>query len=156
VASGQYDLGLAADEIDTSGILHHPFTNATALCAIPSGHPLARRETISPADLVDEPLIAFVPEDRGRQRMDRIFMQAGLVPRIVVETLYASTVCALVSEGIGIGFVSAYSVGGMDCSRLALKPFTPAIHIKSLLLLPQDRPKSALVRDLINCLLSLR
>lgn len=156
VASGQYDIGLAADEIDTSGILHQPFSNAKALCAIPAGHPLARRETISPADLVDEPLVAFVPEDRGRQRMDKIFLQAGVLPRIVVETLYASTVCALVSEGIGIGFVSAYSVGGTDCSRLVLKPFTPAINIKSLLILPQDRPKSALVRDLITCLLSLR
>ncbi len=156
VASGQYDVGLAADEIDVSGVLHQPFTNARALCALPADHPLARKETLSPADLASEALVAFVPEDRGRQRMDRIFSEAGITPRIVVETLYASTVCALVSEGIGIGFVSAYSVGGVDCSRLVLRPFTPAIEIRSLLILPQDRPKSVLVRDLITCLLSLR
>lgn len=156
VASGQYDIGLAADEIDVSGVLHQPFTNAKALCALPAGHRLALKETICPEDLATEALVAFVPEDRGRQRMDRVFMQAGLTPRIVVETLYASTVCALVSEGIGIGFVSAYSVGGIDCSRMVLKPFTPTIEIKSLLILPQDRPKSVLVRDLMTCLLALR
>jgi DNA-binding transcriptional LysR family regulator len=156
VATGQYDIGLAADEIDVSGVLHQPFTNATALCAVPRGHPLAQRDAITPADLADEALVAFVPEDRGRQRMDQIFREAGVAPRIVVETLYASTVCALVSEGIGIGFVSAYSTGGVDCTRLVLIPFTPAIQIKSLLILPQDRPKSNLVRDLIDCLMALR
>jgi DNA-binding transcriptional LysR family regulator len=156
VASGQYDIGLAADEIDVSGILHQPFANSKALCAIPAGHPLARLEIIRPADLADVPLIAYVPEDRGRQRMNQVFAQAGVTPKIVVETLYASTVCALVSEGIGVGFVSAYSVGGIDCSHLVLRPFEPAIQIRSLLILPQDRPKSNLVRDLIDCLLSLR
>ncbi|MGE0719207.1 MAG: LysR substrate-binding domain-containing protein, partial [Alphaproteobacteria bacterium] len=69
---------------------------------------------------------------------------------------FASTVCALVSEGIGLGFVSSYAIGGLDVSRVVLKPFEPPVAIRSLLILPADRPKSLLVRDLIDCLLAVR
>lgn len=156
IASGQYDIGLAADEVDTTGVNHQPFTSANALCAIPRGWPLEAQREIAPADLAGVPIIAYVPEDRGRQRMERAFADAGIAPRIVVETLYASTVCALVAEGLGVGFVTSYSVGGMDMSRVVLRPFTAPVAIRSLLLLPQDRPKSNLVRDMIDCLMALR
>jgi DNA-binding transcriptional LysR family regulator len=156
VASGQFDVGLAADEIDLSGILHQPFISPRAVCALPMNHPLCARDVIGPADLKDVPIISYVPEDRGRQRMDLIFADAGVAPKIVAETLYAATVCALVSQGIGVGFVSPYAVGGVDCSRIVLRPFEPALLIKSLLILPLDRPKSHLVRDFIDCLLAER
>jgi len=156
VASGQFDVGLAADEIDTSGILHQPFVSPRADCAIPINHALAQKKTITPADLNGVPIVAYVPEDRGRQRMDIIFDDAGIVPNIVAETIFAATICALVAQGIGVGFVSPYAVGGVDCSRLVLRPFEPALHIKSLLILPLDRQKSQLVRDFIDCLMAER
>ncbi|WP_332685566.1 LysR substrate-binding domain-containing protein [Bosea sp. (in: a-proteobacteria)] len=156
VASGAFDIGLAADEIDTSGVLHQPFVQPRVLCALPLGHPLAEKELIGPLDLHGIPFIAYVPEDRARQRLDRIFAEAGAEPDIVVETIYASTVCALVAEGIGVGLVSPYAVAGADPTRLVLRPFEPAVHSKSLLILPLDRPKSQLVRDFIDCLMEAR
>lgn len=156
VASGAFDIGLAADEIDISGVLHQPFVQPRVLCALPLGHPLAEKELIGPLDLHGIPFIAYVPEDRARQRLDRIFAEAGTEPDIVVETIYASTVCALVAEGIGVGLVSPYAVAGADPTRLVLRPFEPAVHSKSLLILPLDRPKSRLVRDFIDCLMEAR
>ncbi|WID97854.1 LysR substrate-binding domain-containing protein [Bosea vestrisii] len=156
VASGAFDIGLAADEIDTSGVLHQPFVQPRALCAMPLGHPLAEKELIKPADLDGVPFVAYVPEDRARQRLDRIFAEAGVKPRIVVETIYAATVCALVAEGVGIGLVSPYAVAGADPSRLVLRPFEPEVQSRSLLILPLDRPKSQLVRDFIDCLMEVR
>lgn len=156
VASGRFDLGLAADEIDVSGILHQPFLTQSALCAMPPGHRLASKRIVRPADLADQPFVAFVPEDRSRQRLEAILTEAGVRPRIVVETIYAATVCALVAEGVGIGLVSPHSVAGIDPSRLVLRPFEPAVLGKSLLILPTDRPKSRLVRDFIDCLMACR
>jgi DNA-binding transcriptional LysR family regulator len=156
VASGIYDIGLAADEIDVSGVLHQPFVSPRVLCALPLGHPLADNEVITPYDLHGLPFVAYVPEDRARQRLDLVFQEADVAPRIVVETIYAATVCALVAEGVGVGLVSPYAVAGADPSRIVLKPFEPAVHSKSLLILPLDRPKSQLVRDFIDCLLASR
>lgn len=156
VASGQFDLGLAADEIDTAGVIHQPFLVQRALCALPPGHRLAAKKVIQPSDLADTPFIAYVPEDRSRQRLDAILLKAGVKPRIVMETLYAVTLCALVAEGIGIGLVSPHSVASIDPARIVLRPFEPAVLGRSLLLLPLDRPKSRHVRDLIECLMVCR
>ena len=115
VASGAFDLGLAADEIDVSGVLHQPFVSPRALCAMPVGHPLAQRKTIRPQDLSGQNFIAYVAEDRARQRLDLIMSEAGVAPpNIVVETIYAATVCALVANGLGLGLVSPYAVAGFD------------------------------------------
>lgn len=157
VVSGAFDIGLAADEIDVSGVLHQPFVSPRALCAMPVGHPLGACETITPHDLAGVDFVAYVPEDRARQRLDLILSESGAAPpRVVVETIYAATVCALVAEGVGVGLVSPYAVAGVDPSRLVLRPFEPAVQSKSLLILPLDRPKSQLVRDFIDCLMAAR
>ncbi len=156
VVSGAFDIGLAAEEIDVSGILHQVFVQPRALCVLPLGHPLAEKEVIGPNDLHELPFITYVPEDRTRQRLDHIFADAGARPRIVVETIYAATVCALVAEGVGIGLASPYAIAGADTSQLVLRPFEPEVHSRSLLILPLDRPKSQLVRDFIDCLMESR
>lgn len=156
VARGEFDLGLAAEEIDLTGIGHQPFGAPQVVCAVPVGHRLAVKDVIEPADIHDEPFIAYVPEDRGRQRADEVLARAGSRPRIVVETIYASTVCALVSEGVGIGLISTQAVAGLDQSRVVLRPFRPKIVIRSFLILPPDRPKSQLVRDMIEALMAVR
>ena len=138
VVSGEFDLGLAADEVDVSGLVHQPFVSPRALCAIPLGHPLAERSLVTPHDLAGLDFVAYVPEDRARQRLDLAIAEAGAAPpRIVVETIYAAT-------------------AGFDQSRIVLRPFEPAVHSKSVLLLPADRPKSQLVRDFIDCLMAER
>lgn len=156
VASGEFDIGLAADEIDTTGVEHRPFVAPEALCAVPVGHPLVARERITPADLHGEPFVAYVPEDRARQRLDAVLSAAGAAPRIVVETIYAATVCALVSEGVGVGLITSYAAAGLDRSRVVLRPFSPAVVVRSLLILPPDRPKSVLVRDMVGALMAAR
>lgn len=156
VASGDFDLGLAAEEIDLTGIEHQTFAAPPAMCAVPVGHRLASNSLIVPADLHDEPFIAYVPEDRTRQRLDRIFADANATPLIVVETIYAATVCALVSEGVGIGLISTQALGGLDRSRITLVPFQPEIVVRSLLILPPGRPKSQHVRDMIDALMGVR
>lgn len=157
VASGAYDLGLAADEIDLTGIEHQIFVQPRELCALPPGHPLVEREVIRPHDLSGRDFIAYVPEDRVRRRFETIFGEAGVpMPRIVVETLYASTVYAMVAEGIGAGLLTNYAVAGFDQSRVVLRPFEPVVNSRTLLIRPPERPKSQLVRDFIDCLMESR
>jgi len=156
VASGQFDIGLAADLIDTTGVVSHAFMAREALCALPIGHPLASKKVITPLDLHGVPFISYLPEDRFRQRIDDVFAAAGATPKVVVETAFAPTAIRLVAEGVGAALASPHSVGGLDRSRLVLNPFRPGIEVRVLLLLPSDRPKSQLVRDFIDCLMAAR
>lgn len=156
IASCQFDIGLAADEIDVTGVVHQTFMSRDSLCALPKGHPLVRKRIITPEDLDGEPFIAYSPEDRARRRLEKILAAADAEPSIVVETMYASTALALAAEGVGIALVSPHSIGGFDRSKVVLKPFEPGVQVRNLLLLPMDRPKSQLVRDFIDALMAAR
>jgi DNA-binding transcriptional LysR family regulator len=156
VASGQFDLGLAADLIDTTGVVHEPFLARAALCVLPTGHELSSKKVIVPMDLDGVPFIAYLPEDRFRQRIDAVLTSAGAVPRIVVETALAPTALALVSAGVGATLASPHAIAGFDRSKIAVKQFRPGVEARVLLLLPSDRPKSLLVRDFIDALMAAR
>jgi DNA-binding transcriptional LysR family regulator len=154
IASGGFDVGLAVDLIETAGLAHHSFIARDALCALPPGHELASKKVISPQDLHGVPFIAYLPDDRFRQRIDAALSSAGAAPRIVVETAFPPTALALVAAGVGVALTSPHSV--VNRSSLLLKQFKPAIEVRVFLVLPSDRPKSQLVRDFIDALMRAR
>jgi DNA-binding transcriptional LysR family regulator len=156
VAAGGFDIGLAADEIDVSGVEHQVFATPRMLCAIPTGHHLAERPVIRAMDLHEESFVALAPEDTVRRAMDVDLKATGSRPRIVVETPYSLTVAALVARGIGIGLVNPYSLADLDRSKVVLRPFEPALHARTLLLLPPGRQKSGLTRGFIDALITAR
>jgi DNA-binding transcriptional LysR family regulator len=152
VAEGGFDLGLAADEVDLSGVEHRPFYTLRAFCALPPQHRLAAREVIGPADLDGENFVALVPEDRARRRMEAVLAAAGVRPRIVVETPNSAVVCALVLEGVGIGLVNPAATAGFVERGLVLRPFQPPIAFAAHLLLRPDARRSRDVARFVRVL----
>lgn len=156
VADGEYDLGLAADEVDLSGVEHQVYGSFPALCAIPPGHPLALKKRILPSDLHGVNYIALSPEDRARLQFDRLCAEADCKPNLVVETPFAITACALALEGIGVAIVNPLSVDGFQERGLVLRPLEPAVYFKSYLLFRPDMQKARLVRAFVSELLEVR
>lgn len=156
VASGSFDVGLAADEIDTSGVLHSIFTTPRAVCVMPKNHRLASRSVIAPADIEDEGFLALAPEDTVRLAMDRIFAEHGVHPRILVETPYGVTIAILAAQGLGLGLVNPFIIADRMIKGIAVRPFEPAVHFRALLLKPPDGINSLLVSDFIAELYAVR
>ncbi|TGQ54098.1 LysR family transcriptional regulator [Mesorhizobium sp. M1C.F.Ca.ET.193.01.1.1] len=149
VASGSFDIGLAADEVDTSGVLHSIFNTPRAVCVMPKNHRLARKATITPADLADEAFLALSPEDTVRLAMDKILAAHGVRPRILIETPYGLTIAILAAKGLGIGLVNPSVIADRMIGGIAARPFEPAVHFRALLLRPPDGINSTLVTDFI-------
>lgn len=145
VASGSFDIGLAADEIDTNGVLHSVFTTPRAVCVMPRGHHLASRDVIYPGDLSHEGFLALAPEDTVRLAMDRIFAEHGVQPRILVETPYGVTIAILAAQGLGVGLVNPFIIADQMIGGIEVRPFEPAVHFRALLLKPPDGVNSILV-----------
>lgn len=156
VMSSRFDVGLAADEIDVAGLEHQLFATPKAVCAMAAGHRLCEREVISPEDLHDEPFIALSPEDTVRRKLETVFQARKVRPRIVAETPNSSTVCALAMEGLGVGLVNPYASDGYTARGVVFRPFSAAVHFRTLLLYRPDLPKSRIVRDLAACLFEAR
>ncbi|MBJ6126934.1 LysR substrate-binding domain-containing protein [Microvirga splendida] len=156
VASGQVDLGLAADEIDVSGVQTTVFATPRAVCVFSRDHPLAGRDVITPADFARYPLLALSPEDTVRKAMDRALAAANVEPKIVVETPFSSTVVTLAGEGAGIGIANPLAIDHASFSRVSTAPFEPAIYFRALLLRPPDAPRSRLVEAFLSALYETR
>lgn len=150
VASGRADIGLAADEIDTTGLLHSVFTTPRAVCVMPKSHPLAQRSAIGPADLAGVPLLTLSPDDTVRRTMDKAFADAGVQPRIVLETPYSLSIAILAAQGVGVGLCNPMTVADGMVQGLAVRPFEPAIYFRTLLLRPADAASSRILSDFVS------
>lgn len=156
ILDGQYDIGLAADEIDKAGVDTQAFTSSPGVVAIPLDHPLVTQETIEPKNLTGLPLLGLVPEDRARQRLDTLLAQHDVVPDYIVETPNSATICALAESGNAVGLINPMVIDSAQPHRVAFRPFRPSVIFRSLLLFPVEKQKSKLVREFTKTLMSLR
>lgn len=156
VVSSRFDVGLAADEIDVAELEHQLFATPKAVCAMPAGHRLCSRKVVKPEDLHEEDFIALSPEDTVRRKLTQIFEGSNVRPKVIAETPNSSTVCALAMEGLGVGLVNPYSTDGYAQRGVVFRPFSAAVHFRTLLIYRPDLPKSRIVRDFAGCLLSAR
>ena len=148
VADGRFDIGLAADEIDRSGVDTELFAEVDGVVAMTPDHPLAKRRKLGPKDVVRFPLIGLSPEDRARHRFDEALDAAGVRADYVMETLASNTACALALSGDAIALVNPMAVDGFVERRgLVLRAFVPGVTFRAYLVFRPDEQRSQLVRD---------
>ncbi|MFC5584674.1 LysR substrate-binding domain-containing protein [Nitratireductor kimnyeongensis] len=150
VASGQFDVGIVADEIDTTGIDARPFANFRVAIALPEDHPLTQKDIVRPEDLAGQRFIALSPEDTTRQEGEAAFERANITQHTVIETPFSTTICAMVAQGLGVGLVNPLTAEPYLGRGLVLRPFEPALHFRTLLIMPPNRPPSRILNDFIS------
>jgi DNA-binding transcriptional LysR family regulator len=149
VASGLFDFGLCADEIDTANLVSEGFIESYGVCVFRRGHQLEHARLVRPQDLHQERLICLAPEDTARKQLDRHLLAAGSAPRMLVETQFSATVCQFALEGAGVGVanVLSYVSGGFEKLGLIARPLVPLVRFVTLQILPPQRVKSRLVDE---------
>lgn len=150
IANQQFDVGLATRARVMPGIKMERFLRCAGACVLPPGHHLAAREVVGPADLVGESFISLAAEDPTRRRVDRIFEDAGVEPRIVVETQYAMTICGLVLEGVGCSILNPVTAADYVARGLVVRPFFPHIEFEYMLFTPALRPISQMALSFVQ------
>lgn len=156
VVDGNFDIGLAADEIERSGLDTTHFGGFSGMIAMAPNHALTALRELRPEHLAGQPMIGLAPEDRARHRFDAHLLDAGITPEYVIETPSSTTTCALALSGDAVGLVNPLVADGFKARGLELRPFTPAVNFRSYLLFRPDIQKSKLVRDFTKCLFDLR
>ncbi|MCC2978330.1 LysR family transcriptional regulator [Sphingomonas sp. PL-96] len=147
VVNKGFDIGLAADEVDLSGVDHSILYSVRAVCVLPPDHPLASRAVIRPEDLHDIPFLALAPEDRARMRINEGFDAAGVEPHVIMETPASLTICALALQGVGVGLVNPVATDGFEQRGLVIRPYEPPVYFKAYMLFRPDAQRAQLVRE---------
>ena len=71
---------------------------------------LARRKSISAAEIVRHPLIGIDPTDPYGGIMAEIFERQRLTYEIPIKARFGTTVCALVKAGLGIAVIDQFTI----------------------------------------------
>jgi DNA-binding transcriptional LysR family regulator len=132
VFSGEVDIGVgperdAVPDIGTQLLFDLPFM---AVC--PAGHPLARQDTVSWADVGHHPFIALQGQFTERLLRDMKLRRADsdqLQP--YSEVTFMTTALALVAAGLGITACLPYAAPMVKLHGLEMRPLTdPALTRK--------------------------
>jgi DNA-binding transcriptional LysR family regulator len=122
VDAGFVKLPLNRDDLDARTVL----VSETA-CVLPSDHPLAEREEVTAQDLKNTPLVLLGQGRRFRSQVEAAFAEAGVAPRIRVETHTVASSCALAARGVGVAIVNERLAQAYVRDRTVLRPFRPRI-----------------------------
>jgi DNA-binding transcriptional LysR family regulator len=146
----QFDLGLASNTIEKPSIKASLFAASEAVCILPPNHGLAAKSVITPKDLAGEHFVSLSMEDQARFQIDHVFAEARVERQLSLETPYAATACAMVMEGLGVSVISPFPAEDFRGQGLLIKRFRPAIHFRTMLLQPAERPASLVAEKFIS------
>ncbi|MGH9376749.1 MAG: LysR substrate-binding domain-containing protein [Terriglobia bacterium] len=106
---GRLHAGFVRTRVDGPWLRQEIIFREPFMAALPSSHPLAKREKICLQDLAGDPFVIF-PRTRGPGFYDEIVglcLAAGFSPRITQEAPGTQTVVSLVAAAIGVAVVPA-------------------------------------------------
>lgn len=150
VAAGRCEVGFVAYPVDRPGVVEHNLIRAHAVCVMPSDHPLARLDVVTPHDIDDTPFISLAHDIPSGKRIDAIFARAGVTRRMGVETQAAAVVCELVEAGAGIAIIDPFTAHARRSRATAIRPFRPAAPFGFRYILRSDRPPSRLTQRFLQ------
>lgn len=127
VLQRQCDVGIAGMPLDDPGLRIAFIASAPAVCVLPRGHRLSSRDAVTPGDLKSERFISLGSHYRTRQRVDRIFRDAGIERSLRLETQLSEMACLLVERGLGVAVVDPFTPLLRPNLQLDVRPFLPAV-----------------------------
>jgi len=156
VAAHLFDIGLANDIVDVSGVEATSFARDALVVALPAGHALAERPVLGPKDLAGTPLISFAPEILMRTGVAAAFEAAGVPLALSVDSPYSALLCNLVRDGAGLGIVHPFSALDFLGRGLVIRRFSAPSAMHTLLLVPQRASQPQQVDAFIRLLRTMR
>ena len=123
---------------------------------MPAGHPLARRDGVSPEDIRDVRPVTFPTGFTLRWIIDQWYRRAGYSPIVAAETGSLNVVLRLVEGGVGLGIVPrSLSARGLAAGLrgVAFSPDEP-LRRRVVAVRRTDDPRCELVRTLVTLMRS--
>lgn len=149
ISAQSFDLGIAELPADNPAISVEPL-QMLCVCVMPEGHPLARKQVITPSDLHEIPFISLNADHMTYFRIAKAFEDAGAKLNVRAEVQLFAPACAMVAAGGGVAIVDPVSAKVYAGRGVVARPFQPAIRFDIGLLFPAHRPRSLLMQNFVT------
>jgi len=115
---GKGELVASSSQIDHPMLTCAPLARGRLKCVVPETHPLAKRQKISVSEIVEHPLIGVDPNDPYGRIMAGLFASHALHYEVTIRARFGSTVCELVTHGLGIAIIDEFTLTADNWPRL--------------------------------------
>ncbi len=128
VAQRSIDCGFIQMPENHPGLVVKQILNSDLVCAVPAEHPLSDKANLNLTELSHEPLIMLGQGRPSRQKLEALFRQHGVIPKIRLEAHSVATACAYVQRQLGIAIINRVLAQQYLNDKLKLVQLAPAIH----------------------------
>ena len=129
VGSQKADIGFGSKPASLPGIHCEAISTHDAICALPPGHPLAAKATISARDLHRQPFITMSRTEGVHEIVEEIFRREKVDVANVAECSMTTAACALVESGVGLTLVEQGAATLFTGRSVVLRPFVPSVPV---------------------------
>jgi DNA-binding transcriptional LysR family regulator len=107
--AGEVDFCVASQPLTGTGFESVELAREEVLLAVPRGHWLDGRESVTIPEIADEPFVTTRTGHWQRALLDRLFAAEGLTPHLSCEGDEPAASQVLISVGLGIGLIPTMS-----------------------------------------------
>ncbi|WP_286998883.1 MULTISPECIES: LysR family transcriptional regulator [Comamonas] len=152
MSAQRFDLGLSEVAEPPPGTRMRSLPAMDEVAVLPAQHPLAVKQVLSAQDFEGQAFISLARDDSYRMQIDAVFAQAGVQRKMLLETLSAVAVCAMVQHGLGVAIVNPLTAQACAGSSLVVRRLAFSIPFQVHMLLPLHRPAVSEVDWLVQAL----
>jgi DNA-binding transcriptional LysR family regulator len=120
-----------------------PLAEGRLRCIVPRSHALATAKQVSVRDIVRHPLIGIDPKDPYGRIMAGVFAEHALSYEVSIRARFGSTVCALVSHGLGIAVVDEFTLAGGNWPKVAVLDIAEPTSFQTYVAMRRDATPSS-------------
>lgn len=99
---GKYDIGFCSDLLKSDELEYYPIRGSYIAVAVPKGHPLEKRDTVSLKEIAYYPQIMFSKTSGFRKLQEQLLAAEGISVKPVCAAEEIEVVAGLVENGFGI------------------------------------------------------
>jgi DNA-binding transcriptional LysR family regulator len=156
VVDGEADFGIMADQMPTFGLQTRLYRRDRLVLAVPLGHPLTQRESVSFSDALEFDFVSLSRNTSLAKRLETATAFSGERLRLRIQVRSFDAMCLMVAAGLGIAVLpDAAARPHLQSMGLCRIPLTEAWALRELLICARDlnalpKPARLLVRHLTD------
>jgi DNA-binding transcriptional LysR family regulator len=141
VRAGRADFALCAAGTDMAGLEAEPLCTDEFYVVMHREHPLARRKSLSAADLLNQPFIHLSHTSSVRQLLDAALHPARIAG--IMEVAHLASVASLVGNNVGISVIPFLALFQFSHPDLVIRPLKEPKIVRTIYVIRMaDRPLS--------------
>ncbi len=121
------ELGIATLPLDHATLDIHYLIEAPCVAVLHDAHPLAGQDLLTLPEIAKHPLVTVANRYRLRRRIDAAFNEAGLHPRIALETNASLNAVMAAQAQLGVALVDPATAFGTRIAGTVVRPIAAAI-----------------------------